>query len=129
MTNAELLKTGRDMMLGLHRSLMEFERSIHEETHGRATPGQFLGLLLEDPGLAWLRRFSMLIVEVDEMFAQRDGFGEEAVEAHLLKMKEIVFMADGDEEFLARYRNGLQQNVEAAAIHGQLRHLLRDERD
>ena len=73
----ELLKSSRDLLLSLHKSLVDFERSLYEGMHGPVTSGQFLNLLLENADFAWLRRFSTLIVEIDEMFAQKDGFSTE----------------------------------------------------
>lgn len=111
-------------MLSLHKFLLDRERSVYEGVHGTVTAGQFLNLLIEDPEFAWLRKFSTLIVDIDEMFAQKDGFAEEAVGVHLSKMREIVSMDDDDEAFVAKYRNGLQENLEAASIQAELKSLL-----
>lgn len=124
MTNAEVLKKGRDLMLALHKSLLDREREIYERENGPVTPAQFLNLLLEDPEFAWLRKFSTLIVDIDEMFAQKDGFSEEAVGVHLSKMREVVAMDDDDESFVAKYRNGLQDNLDAASIQAELKSVL-----
>lgn len=126
MTNIELLKKGRNLLLSLHKSLLDFERGGYESVHGQVSAGQFLNVLLEDPEFEWLRKFSTLIVDIDEMFAQKDGFGEEAVSVHLSKMRRIVSMTDDDRNFVNRYQNGLQQNLEAAAIQGELRSLLKE---
>ncbi|NOT48156.1 MAG: hypothetical protein HOP17_10470 [Acidobacteria bacterium] len=124
MKNTEVLKKGRDLLLALHKSLLDLERSFYENVHGPVTSGHFLNLLLEDSEFAWLRKFSTLIVDIDEMFAQKDGFNEEAVDVHLSKMREIVSMSHDDKDFIAKYQSGLQQNLEAAAIQGELRSLL-----
>lgn len=124
MTNVEVLKAGRDKLLSLHKSFVDFERSRYERTNGQVTSGQFLNVLLEDPDFAWLRKFSTLIVDIDEMFAQKDGFGEEAASTHLHKMREIVFMKEPDEDFNARYQTILQQDLDAVALQGELRELL-----
>lgn len=124
MTNTELLKAGRDGLLSLHKSLVDFERAAYEGIRGEVTAGDFLNLLIEDPGFSWLRRFSTLIVDIDEMFAQKDGFAEEAVDTHLSKLRSIVQMNDADEEFVARYQAALQQDLDAAAKQGDLRRLL-----
>jgi hypothetical protein len=87
------------------------------------TSGQFLNLLLEEGEFAWLRKFSTLIVDIDEMFAQKDGFDAEAVDIHLAKMRQLVAMTDGDEIFVAHYQSALQQDLDAAARQG-LRSLL-----
>lgn len=124
MTDTEVLKKGRDLLLALHKSLLDRERSLYEGSHGPVTSAQFLNLLLEDSEFAWLRKFSTLIVDIDEMFAQKDGFNEEAVSVHLSKMSEIVSMSDDDEAFIVKYQSGLQDNLEAASIQGELRSLL-----
>lgn len=124
MTDTEVLKKGRDLLLALHKSLLDRERSLYEGFHGPVTSAQFLNLLLEDSEFAWLRKFSTLIVDIDEMFAQKDGFNEEAVSVHLSKMSEIVSMSDDDEAFIVKYQSGLQDNLDAASIQGELRSLL-----
>lgn len=123
MTNAELLKSARNLLLSLHKSLVDFERSLYESMHGPVTSGQFLNLLLENNDFAWLRKFSTLIVDIDEMFAQKDGFGNEAVDTHLAKLRQIIAMEDHDEDFVAKYQGALLQDVDAAAKQGELRTL------
>ena len=124
MTNTESLKSARNLLLSLHKSLVDFERSIYEGIHGPVTSGQFLNLLLENNDFAWLRKFSTLIVDIDEMFAQKDGFVEDAVDTHLAKMRQLIAMDDNDEDFIARYQGALQQDLDAAAKQGELRSLL-----
>src|SRR5688572_10244370 len=126
MTSVELLKASRDQLLGLHKSLVDFERSIYEGINGPMNSGQFLNVLLEDRDFAWLRKFSVLIVEIDEMFAQRDGFQPDQVEVHLEKLRDLVEMRSDDEDFVFRYRAALQQDTEAAGRQGSLRKLLAD---
>ena len=104
--------------------MLDHERRIYEGINGPRTPGQFLTLLLEDPDFAWLRKFSALIVEIDEMFAQKDGYSEETVATHILALRTLVAMEDEDETFKAKYQSGLQQDLDAASQHGELRALL-----
>ena len=124
MTSAELLKSARNPLLSLHKSLVDFERSVYEGMNGPVTSGQFLNLLLENNDFAWLRKFSTLIVDIDEMFAQKDGFDDEAVNTHLAKLRQLIAMEDRDEDFVARYQGALVQDVDAAAKHGELKSLL-----
>ena len=124
MTNTELLKSARNLLLSLHKSLVDFERSLYEGMHGPVTSGQFLNLLIEDIDFAWLRKFSTLIVDIDEMFAQKDGFDNEAVDSHLAKLRELISMNVADEDFVAKYQGALQQDLDAAAKQGELRSLL-----
>lgn len=124
MENRERLRDARNLLLKLHKNLVDHERAIWEGINGPATAGQFLNVLLEDPDFAWLRKFSTLIVDIDEMFAQKDGFSSEAVDLHLVKLRELIAMKDEDEDFLAKYQAALQQDVDVAARQGDLRLLL-----
>ncbi len=123
MTNTELLKTGRDMLLGLHKSLVDLSRNEYELQHGKVTSGQFLNALLDDENLAWLRKFSALIVDIDEMFAQKDGFSDEAVEFHLTNLKNLVGMAGHGEDFARRYQDAVQRDMDVAAKQGEIKRL------
>ena len=124
MDNAQQLKNARDLLLKLHKNLVDHERAIWEGINGPATPAQFLNVLLEDADFTWLRKFSTLIVDIDEMFAQRDGYSGEAVSLHLEKLRELIAMKDEDEAFRAKYQAALQQDLDAAARQGELRSLL-----
>ncbi len=124
MTNAEMLKDARDRLLKLHKTLLDHERTNYEGINGPVNAGQFLNLLLEDQNFAWLRKFSTLIVEIDEMFELNDGYTDVMVNARIEKMRDLVSMKEEDETFRAKYSAVLQQNVEAAAQQGELKKLL-----
>ena len=127
MDNSERLRGARNLLLKLHKNLVDHERAIWEGINGAVTSGQFLNVLLEDPDFGWLRKFSTLIVDIDEMFAQKDGYSTETVELHLTKLRELVSMEDEYEAFKAKYQAALQQDLDAAARQGDLRSLLRKE--
>lgn len=125
MESAELLKNARDILLKLHKSMVDLEREMYEGIHGQQTPGQFLNLLLEDEDMAWLRKFSMLIVEIDEMFDQKEGFMAGLVDANLDRIRELVAMAETDDYFKAKYRFSLTRSPHAAMLHSELKQLLK----
>ena len=124
MENRETLKAVRDLLLGLHKTLVDFERSIYEGINGEVSSGQFLNLLLEDRDFAWLRKFSTLIVDIDEMFAQKDGFTDEQVAAHFKKIRDVIGMKESDDDFVYRYQKALQQDLDATGKHSELKSLL-----
>ncbi len=124
MEDAVKLKSARGLLLRLHKKLVDHERMLYEGFNGPVTSGQFLGILIEHPDFAWLRKFSTLIVDIDEMFDQKDGFPMEAVDIHLEKLRELVTMKDEDERFRAKYQAALQQDLDAAAHQGELKELL-----
>jgi hypothetical protein len=126
MNDVETLKYARNILLSLHKSMIDFERASYEVVHGRLNAGQFLNVLLEDGNFSWLRKFSMLIVEIDEMFDLKDGINDEMVTSNLAKVRELVSMSDPDEYFRAKYQNALQKDVDAAGLQAKLQGLLNE---
>ena len=61
------LKTLRNGLLRLHKSLLDSERAAYEHDIARITStGQYLGLVLNDPWFHWLHELSQFIVLIDE---------------------------------------------------------------
>jgi hypothetical protein len=124
MNDAEKLKAARDVLLRLHKSLVDFERTSYETFSGPVNSGEFLNLLLNDARLAWLRQFSTLIVDVDEMFDQKDGYTSETVELHLRKMAELIDLSKQEQFFREKYELALQGDADAAGSHAALKKIL-----
>jgi hypothetical protein len=121
---AERLKKARDILLKLHKSMLDLEREMYEGIQGKVAPADFLNLLMEDEDFAWLRKFSMLIVEIDEMFDLKGAVEPGMIEANLKKVRELVEMKEDDEYFRAKYQFALQRDPNAAGLHSQLKKLL-----
>ena len=124
MENTKKLKNARNILLKLHKSLLDLEREMYEGIHGELTPVQFVNLLMEDEDFAWLRKFSTLIVEIDEMFASKEGIEPGMIEANLGKVVELVEMREPDEYFKAKYQFSIQRDPDAAGLHSQLKTLM-----
>ena len=124
MEKPEKLKNARNTLLKLHKSMLDLEREMYEGIHGKLNAGEFLNLLLEDEDFAWLRQFSMLIVEIDEMFDLKTDLMAEMIDANLKKVGELVQMSEPDEYFRAKYQFALQRDANAAALHSQLKKIL-----
>lgn len=120
----EKLKAARNILLKLHKTLVDSERASYEHLNGAVNSSQFLSLLLEDEDFEWLRKFSTLIVEIDEMFDLKDAISDEMVEANLQKVAELIEMKEDDEYFRAKYQFALQRDPNAAGLHAQIKTLL-----
>jgi hypothetical protein len=124
MEKEEKLKNARNLLLKLHKSLIDHDREMYEGIHGQLTAAQFLNVLLEDEDFAWLRQFSMLIVEIDEMFASRKGYDAETVDANLAKVVGLLEMREPDEYFRAKYQFAIQRYPDTAGYHADLKCVL-----
>ena len=54
MENSERLRDARNLLLKLHKNLVDHERAIWEGINGAVTNTQFLTVLLEDSDFVWL---------------------------------------------------------------------------
>lgn len=103
-----LLKNARLELLRLHKTLIDAEREQYEEKNGQISSGQFLNLLLNEESFQWLRKFSALIVDIDEMFDLDDGFDDQMIEKHLSAMSGILTRKTTDEDFNKKYQSYLE---------------------
>jgi hypothetical protein len=122
-----LLKESRLEFLRMHKSLVDFERANYERINGTISSGQFLNLLVNDSNFEWLRKFSILIVEIDEMLDLDDGFSEQMIEKHLSQMRKILDINTSDEIFNKKFENALQTIPELKEKNEQLKKLLSNE--
>lgn len=121
-----MLKDARFQLLQLHKLLVDNERAAFEKINGQMTSGQFLNFLINEKDFDWLKRFSDLIVEIDEMFDLDDGASAEMIETQFLKMKNLVELNSADDEFKSKYTSVLQNNSEIDAKHRQLSRFLEE---
>ncbi len=119
-----LLKESRLELLRLHKLLVDIERNEYEKNNGQISSGQFLNLLLNEDHLQWLRKFSTLIVDIDEMLDLDDGFSVEMIEKHLTAIKEIVELKTPDELFNNKYLSFLQAHSEVEKKNEEIKNFL-----
>lgn len=119
-----LLKEARLQLLKLHKLLVDNERVAFERSNGQVTSSHFLNTLINDKDFEWLKRFSSLIVEIDEMFDLDDGASADMIENKLLQMKDLLELNNSDDEFINKYTKVLQNNSEIQAKHQKLKKIL-----
>jgi trans-aconitate methyltransferase len=109
-------------LLDFHKALLDWERANYETENGRiASPGEFLGLVLDHAQFAWLRQLSGLIVEIDEATAPRSKAPADLAEA-LLEQTRILLNESPDRgPFQKRLGEALDHSPEAARMHQELR--------
>jgi len=110
----QLLKESRLRLLKLHKLLIDIERENFENLNGKITSGHYLNLLVNDSNFEWLRKFSTLIVEIDEMLDLDDGYTINMINKNLSQMRELLDSETIDENFNKKFKTVLQTNSEVA---------------
>lgn len=118
------LREVRLSLLRLHKVLLDAERSDYESTHGRATAGEMLQLVINDPQFAWLRALSELVVQIDEGLDLKEPATAEGAHALLARARELLKPSEGGGEFARRYFAALQREPAAVLAHRETTLLL-----
>ena len=121
----EQLRKVRRVLLGLHKTLLDFEREAYERTHGKISSSyEFLNLAMQNPWFAWLRHLSELIVEMDEFLDAREP-GSESTGAALIEQSRILLTpTESGNEFQRKYFASIQQSPEVVLAHSEFAKLL-----
>ncbi|MCU1288628.1 MAG: uncharacterized protein JWN60_857 [Acidobacteria bacterium] len=109
------LKELSKSFLRLHKMLLEGEKAEYEKVNGKiSSPHQYLGLVLDDPHFAWLRRMSALIALIDEATSIRRPASEVDAVALLGEAKTLLMFGGEDETFNDKFQIALQRNSDAS---------------
>ena len=121
----EQLGSVRGVLLGLHKTLLDFERDSYERARGKINNSyEFLNLVMSDPWFAWLRRLSELIVEIDELLADRKGPRESTGFALVRQAGMLLTPLESGDEFQRKYFGAMQQSPEVVLAHAEFAKVL-----
>lgn len=129
MNDAEraLLVELRNLLLQLHKTLIDWQRADYERVHGRLQTTQLLNVLFNDASFAWLRSMSGLIVRIDETLAAKTPEGETGTGPLVAGARELVAPEAGS-PYAQRYHAALQELPDAVLAHRDLVTLLKLQR-
>jgi hypothetical protein len=120
----EQLRTLRDRLLRLHKTLLDSDRVYYERAYGPvASSGEWLQLVLGHEHFAWLRPFSGLIVRIDEWLANDDRVPDE-LDALWREVERLTSLNASTEERVVRYRKAIDRSPDAAVAHAAVREIL-----
>lgn len=121
----EQLVSVRQVLLRLHKTLLEFERQGYERGQGKISNSyEFLQLVMSDPWFAWLRQLSELIVEMDELLAAREPASESTALALMEQSRILLTPAESGSEFQRKYFTAMQQSPEVVVAHSEFAKVL-----
>jgi hypothetical protein len=115
------LRSLRQALLTLHKTLLDAERQRYEREHGRVEGGgQMLQLLAYDPSFAWLRVFSALIVQIDERVDDKEHPITTEDAARLLgEARGLLAGHEGGEELQRNLARALQDHPDVVIAHSK----------
>jgi hypothetical protein len=129
MTDADraLLLELRRLLLHLHKTLIDWQRTEYELDHGRLQTTQLLNVMFNDQAFAWLRSMSGLIVRIDEALEVKPK--KDPIESGpLVAAARELIAPEAGTPYALRYHAALQELPDAVLAHRDLVTLLKLQR-
>jgi len=122
-----LLVELRRLLLELHKTLIDWQRTDYERVRGRLQTTQLLTVMFNDPEFAWLRSMSGLIVRIDEALEVKPK--KDPIESGpLVSAARDLIAPEAGSAYARRYHAALQELPEAVLAHRDLVVLLKLQR-
>jgi hypothetical protein len=120
------LKDVRELLLDLHKALLDSERTQYEIVHGTlASPAAFLALLIHDERFAWLRPVTTLIVQIDEGLAAKKPPASQGDVERLITDTRAFFSPSREVDgFWKRYAAVVQRDPAVAQLQRRMEQAL-----
>lgn len=115
----------RTALLGLHRTLIQLERSAYEKRHGPQSAGEFLQLLAYADELRWLEPLSRLIVMLDEAVDDPIALADYAALVTQRTRDLLKLDRDAQDGFSVRYIPSFDTSPALAGAHAEVMRALR----
>ena len=119
-TIQQRLQQLRNVLVDLHKALVDSERVGYEKTFGAIqSPNHFLQLLTTDPWFAWLQPLSQLIVSMDETLDAKEPLTAALVDAAVKEAGVLLAPSESGQGFSRHYFDALQRDPDVVLAHAE----------
>ena len=114
------LSQARDLLLHLHKALMEYQKIEFERTNGLVqNPNHYYQLVLNDPTFVWLRTLSALVVSMDELLEKPEELSEQKIQDIAVYTKKLLTTSDKSDVFASKYQAEVAASDPVRVLHAQ----------
>ena len=122
------LRELRPALLRLHKALLDSERIIYEQFHGRIqSKGEFFQLVVGHDWFSWLRPISQFIVQIDEFLNAKEPVTLNEANQLLEQARTLLQPSKEGTSLEKRYYHAIQRDPDIALMHAEVSKLLKKE--
>lgn len=122
------LRQVRLALLNLHKALLNSERVVYEQFHGRIqSNNEFFQLVTGHEWFAWLRPISQFIVQTDDVLRAKEPVSVADVDQLLETARQMLQPDENGTTLEKQYYRAIQRDPEIAIMHRELSKLLEAE--
>jgi hypothetical protein len=117
----------RNILLRLHKTLLEMERRAYEREHGAVNTGELFRLVIDHAQFAWLHNISEFVVSIDETLDSKEPITPEQTNAAIAVARKMFVPTESGDAFQKKYFDAIQQEPEVVMEHAELARFFNNE--
>ena len=119
------LREVRLALLRLHKALLNSERVVYEQFHGRIqSNGEFFRLVVDHEWFSWLRPMSQFIIQIDDVLNAKEPIEPDTAANLLNQARDMLQPAENGNTLEKRYYRAIQRDPDIALMHAEVSKLL-----
>ncbi len=119
------LREVRQALLRLHKALLDSERIVYEQFHGRIqSTGEYFQLVVGHEWFSWLHPISQFIVRIDEVLSAKEPVTLNQANELLSEARILLQPSSEGNSVEKRYYSAIQRDPDIALMHAEVRKLL-----
>ena len=115
------LRSLRQVLLRLHKALVDSERVTYERVQGRvATRGELLQLVIHESWFVWLHPVSELIVRLDSLLEGEEAALASEATGVIDEVRQLLTPSEGGPGFASHYFEALHRDPAVVLAHADV---------
>jgi hypothetical protein len=123
----EKLVQFRNILLRLHKTLLEMERRAYEREHGAVSVGELFRLVIDHAQFAWLHNISEFVVSIDETLDSKEPITPEQTSAAISVARKMFVPTESGDAFQKKYFDAIQLEPAVVMEHAELARFFNNE--
>jgi len=117
----------RQVLLRIHKSLLDMERRSYEKEHGTVSTGELFRLVVDNPQFSWLHNISEFVVRIDEALSSDQGVTDTDSHVAISLARKIFAPSETGDAFQKKYFAAIQSDPAVVMEHAELARLFHNE--
>jgi hypothetical protein len=117
----------RQVLLRIHKSLLDMERRSYEKEHGTVSTGELFRLVVDDPQFSWLHNISEFVVRIDEALSSDQSVTDTDSHVAISLARKIFAPSETGDAFQKKYFTAIQSDPAVVMEHAELARLFHNE--
>jgi hypothetical protein len=117
----------RQMLLKLHKTLLDMERREYERQNGHVNAGELFRLVVDHAQFAWLHNISEFVVRIDETLAAKEPVTPEYTSSAISLARKMFVPTESGDAFQKKYFDAIQRDPAVVIDHAELARLFNNE--